>query len=225
MRRFLPRFKIRTLLLLLALVSCVLAIGDRARRIHYAAKFIQANGGDVWLGETLYTGGGLGTRPRRTSQLIFDRAKIVSNLICGGETELWVCFIPEDREPFVQALELLRPKAINFDVLGTTDRAWLLKRFTKLELGSVCTPDHDAENPWSDEGVEMPQNIQATTESVKRREFVRSMELVERWFAENPRTAYRLERYETLIGYPDHGEMGRLLDHETGRIIYLPWPK
>ena len=45
------------------------------------------------------------------------------------------------------------------------------------------------------------------------------------FLAQNPKLSYRLQRYETLIGYPVQGEMGRMRDNDTGRIIYLPWPK
>lgn len=224
MRRFIPRYKIRTILLLLAIFACVLAIGDRARRIHLAAKLIDANGGDVWLGDTLYSGDGLGIQPRTRSQLIFDRTKIVAKLLCGGKTTLWICSIPDERERSVRAIEILRPEAITFEVLGDTDRTWLLNQFSDLEIVSVGTPDDDKNHP-SHGVVNKLQNIHETTESVTPKEFIRSMEMAERLLAEQPELSYRLKRYKTLIGYPEHGEMGRLLDRETGRIIYLPWPK
>jgi hypothetical protein len=222
-----PRFRIRTLLVLIAIIACVLAVANRAWRIHYSALLIEVNGGNVWLGETLYSGERRDARPRTSTQLLLDRARVVTDLIRGAETDLWVCFVPEDRKTFAQVIELLRPKSISFDVLGASDRQWLRRRFPELNIRTVQRKDNDDddEQPLLASDVKRPSNSAASAEIARRDPFIHTLELIEQMLAEDYRLAYRLERYEPLIGYPDHGEMGRLLDRDTGRIIYLPWPK
>lgn len=223
--RFVPRFRIRTLMVMVAIMSCLFAVGHKARRIHCAAELIEANGGNVWLGETLYSGQRLGTQTRTPTQLLVDRTQIVVNLFRGEETDLWVCFIPEDRQSFVRTIETLRPKSISFDVLGANDRAWLLKRFAKIKIGNADRKAPEEKHHALDEVAQRTTNRGSTADMTRQDNFTRTIEMVERMLAENPRLAYRLERYEPIIGYPNHGEMSRLLDRDTGRIIYLPWPK
>ncbi len=213
------------MLLLVTIVACTLALGVSAIRIHYAAEMVEANGGNVWLGETLYTGSGFGVPKRTNAQVISDRARIMCNLLCGGKTELWVCYLPNERDEFCRSIELLDPSDITFEVLGETDRSWLLNRFPHLKPGAIHAPKQADRNHMHTQVISEPLENQAARKEDGRQEFIESMEAFDAFLAQNPKLSYRLQRYETLIGYPVQGEMGRMRDNDTGRIIYLPWPK
>ncbi|WP_342190285.1 hypothetical protein Pla52nx_005929 [Stieleria varia] len=215
------RYRIRTLLVAVFMVACLLTIGMRVKRIHYAARFIEANGGDVWMDDELYSGGGFGNvKPRTQMQQRLTQVCIMGCVLLGQETKLWVTFLPNQRERFAECVHTLNASEVKFDVLGETDRNWLYSRLPRLARIANSAPISataaiDTEDSPS----------QTESERIDQERFIRSIEAVEAMFASNPQLYYRLDRYETLIGYPVQGEMGRIRDKLTGRTIPIPWPK
>ena len=222
MRRLL-RYRIRTLLLAVLACAGLMAIYLHAKRIHHAARFIEAHGGDVWLGDTLYSGAGFGgVKPRTNTQQRLTQIRVIVSVLVGQETELWVTSIPEQRDEFLENIDLLNATSINFGVLGETDRTWINNRLPSLAVSADCGSDSTTDletlplkNPL----------VESRSTPVAQDEFVNSMLAIEAILEANPQLNYRLDRYETLIGYPIQGKMGRLLDKRTGEIILLPWPK
>ena len=116
----------------------------------------------------------------------------------------------------------LNAASIHFDVIGAAERNWI-----EEELPSLVVHGYDSAEsaPGEDQlfSEDLPASEAATGSA--QVDFVSSMRAVEAMFDASPQLFYRLDRYETLIGYPAQGEMGRLRDKLTGEIIFLPWPE
>ncbi|MEM1070929.1 MAG: hypothetical protein AAGI63_18630 [Planctomycetota bacterium] len=194
----------------------------RGLKIHFAARTIEAGGGDVWLGDTLYSGSGFGNvEPRTSARQTFTQIRVICGLLVGRETELWVASIPENRDEFLANLELLNATTISFDVLGERDRTWINKRLPDVTVSAVCGSYSrmDSVTPLSD----IP-SVDVPSAPSSQDEFIQSMQMIGSILEANPQLYYRLDRYEPMIGYPTQGEMGRLLDKRRDEIILLPWP-
>jgi hypothetical protein len=221
MLRRILRYRVRTLLVAVFAIACLLATGLRVRRIHFAARLVEANAGDVWMGDELYSGAAFGNVKRRTQmQQLSTQARIIGGVLLGQATKLWVTTLPDERERFIECVDTLNASEVTFDVLGETDRKWLYSRLPRLARTANSAPN-TARTAIDTE------DLPSRTESERndQEQFIRSMEAVEAMFASNPQLYYRIDRYETLIGYPVQGEMGRIRDKHTGRTIPLPWPK
>lgn len=222
MRRLL-RYRIRTLLLAVLVCAGFMAIYLRAKRIHHAARSIEALGGDVWLGDTLYSGAGFGSvKPRTDTQQRLTQVRVIGSVLVGHETELWVTSIPEQRDKFLENIDLLNATSINFGVLGETDRTWINSRLPNVAVNADCGSDSMTDLETLPLMIPL---VESRPTPVTQDDFVSSMLAIEAMLEANPQLNYRLDRYETLIGYPIQGEMGRLLDKRTGEVILLPWPK
>ncbi|MHB8866318.1 MAG: hypothetical protein ACYC6N_28360 [Pirellulaceae bacterium] len=120
-----PRFGLKTLLASIAVVACLLAVAVRAQRVHNAARFVESHGGDVWCGELLYAGSDFGSTPCSTAEILWLRLSMVTEIMLGKKPDLWICYIPDDRQRFADAMAILNPQEITFEVLGPIDLAWI----------------------------------------------------------------------------------------------------
>ena len=225
MKLTLPRFGLRALLSSIAVVACLLAVAVRAQRIHDAARFVESHGGDVWCGELQYTGSDFGREPYSTARILWLRSTMVTQIMLGTKADLWICYVPDDRQRFAQALEVLNPQEIRFDVLGPIDFAWVRACRPATSIYPAPVPDrNDLESvPDATPAEESATVVDSDQEPVRRR-FDDGVAYLDRLRSENPRLFYRLDRYEVIFVYPDHGELGHRYDHFTGRGIELPWP-
>lgn len=222
MRRIL-RYRIRSLLLAVLVCAGLMAIYLHGKRIHFAARSIEAHGGDVWLGDTLYSGAGFGNiKPRTVARQRFTQFCVICSILVGHETQLWIASIPEQRDEFLDNVDLLNATSINFDVVGDTDRNWINNRLPILAVN--VDSGSDSQTDLETSPVEN-SSAESRSTPARQEDFVNSMLAVNSMLEANPQLYYRLDRYETLIGYPMQGEMGRLRDKQTGKIILLPWPK
>lgn len=218
MKLTLPRFRLKTLLSSIAVIACLLAVAVRAQRIHDAARFVESHGGDVWCGELLYTGSDFGATPCSITEILWLRLRMVTQIILGKKTDLWICYVPDDRQRFADALRVLNPQEITFDVLGPIDFAWVRACRPATSIYPALGPERDDQDAVPDatpaEGSATVANLDQ--EAVRKR-FDDAVAEMDRLRAENPRLFYRLDRYEVIFVYPDHGEMGHRYDHFTGR--------
>jgi hypothetical protein len=225
MRLTSPRFRLKTLLASITLIACLLAVAIRAQHIHNAAHFVESHGGDVWCGELLYTGSDLGNEPYSTAKILWLRSTMVTQIMLGKKTDLWICYVPDDRQRFAHALEVLNPQEIRFDVLGPIDFAWIRACRSATRIHPANGLKHHDQHLVPDAiRAEHHESVVDSDPETVRKGFDDAVAELDRWSKEDPRSFYRLGRYETLIGYPVHGEMGRVYDHFSGRTIELPWP-
>lgn len=215
------RLTVRKLLATMTVAACVAATVAWAHRIHKAATFIESIGGDVWCFGRLYTGSDLGRPPMSACQRLWLRTSIVSQIMLGKRTDLWVCFVPDDRERFAESLTRLNPQEIMFEVLGPKDLDWIEGRCPGVTIGAVNGLEREV--PKADTAGGAPARREPTSRTAV--DIAGMVAEFDEMRAENPRLFYRLDRYETIIGYPPPGKMGMLYDKHTGRTIYLPWPR
>jgi len=217
------------------IVACLLAVAVRGWHIHTAVRRIESQGGDVWCTDVLYSGYGYVYQPRSTFTLWRDRGIILCKIMTGTPSEIWACYVPDDRELFARTLNSLNPEKITFEVLGSNDLVWVKEVCQNARICAIDGPDRETEEmpdtvvngeehpptaPIEEDGQ---SNIVETLEQIRARQSV-VVEALEQISARHPKSTYRIGRYETVIGFPVNGEMGRLYDHHTGRVIYLPWP-
>ncbi|MHB0961398.1 MAG: hypothetical protein ACYC0X_34360 [Pirellulaceae bacterium] len=50
---------------------------------------------------------------------------MVTEIMLGKKPDLWICYIPDDRQRFADAMAILNPQEITFGVLGPIDLAWI----------------------------------------------------------------------------------------------------
>lgn len=250
MFRRLSRFTLRRLLIAVALICCALTVGIRARDIHRAAVWLDEAGGNVWCGDVLYSGSGYGYPDRTDARLRRDRAEIVAQILTGTQTDLWVCYVPDDRDQFAAQLRRLNPRTISFDVIGPGDRAWIRQRFPTAKLRAISGLERKTSSRPTHARVQQPKALSAwIAEQEKAADDVdllssstsldvaalnpdqiaaameSSAAQLELRRGADPQFWYRVDRYRDIFCCPTQGEMGRVLDRESGRIITLPWPK
>ncbi len=214
-------FTLRELLAAITLAACVAAVTSWAYRIHKAATYVESQGGDVWCSGQLYSGSDFGGSPISATRKLWLRAVIVSRIMCGTNTDLWVCFVPDDRERFAESIKLLGPRKITFEVLGPKDFDWVRGRNPGVKI-SACDglPIEPAQLPIVRREQASHKSAPPSTADVAR-----ILAEFDRMRAENPQSTYRLDRYESVIGFPPPGKMGVIYDKHTGRTIFLPWPR
>jgi hypothetical protein len=214
------QYTLREMLAAITVAVCVAAVASWAYRIHKAATYVESNGGDVWCSGRIYSGSDFGGPPISATRSLWLRAAIVGRIMCGTHTDLWVCFVPGDRERFAESIELLNPRMITFEVLGPKDLEWVRGRKPGVEIAAFDGLQKEpAQPPIVRKDKEIPNSGRPSPADVAR-----ILAELDRMRAENPQSSYRLDRYETVIGFPPSGAMGMIYDKHTGRTIVLPWP-
>ncbi len=226
------RFRLRGPLVIITVVTCLLGTADRLWRIHTAALFVESLGGDVWCSGIVYSDPDYHSDPDRGTAKCLPfaaqrtQARIATKILTGTGTELWLCCVPENRTQFANSIAILAPKKLTFDVLGPKDLQWVRTRFPNTKVVSCCGLDDrrkrreptrlDAPNADADA---------ASTPQTPSEGFAETVTMMAKWRAEHPKAAYRLDRYEVIIGSPPDGAMGMTRDTRTGRVIVIPWPR
>ncbi len=67
-----------------------------------------------------------------------DRVWTISSVACGGATNLWVGYVPEDVPKFMEALDRLNPQGISFDVVQEKELNRIRARFPAACVSAVC---------------------------------------------------------------------------------------
>jgi hypothetical protein len=203
------------------LIACLLPVGIRAYRIHEAASFLESLGGDVWCAGRLYSGSRESLAPLSAGEMLLVRTDIICRILLGKETSVWICYLPKDRERFAQSLACLNSQTVSCEVIGPKGLRWLRKTCPDTAIRAVNGPKEDDSHTKAASTRKVESSSAGGTVEDK---FEAAIAEIKKLEADEPELSYRLMRYETLIGYPDHGEMGRLCDKVTGRVFYLPWP-
>lgn len=217
MKQIFPQFKIRTMFCIVFLFATSFFVVIQSWRLHNAAKLVQAAGGDVWCAGYRYPDvvdfdGSHGA----VCKVLLQRAMVTSRILMGTRTQLWLNAIMQDDNNITCAIVALNPEVMHFEVLGPNDFTRMRHLFPSVEISSAC-------------GLARRENAKnrdtKTHVSHIARDRVHRFRAAEAMLSEDPQQMYRIDRYETIIGYHEDGAMGSLRDKHTGRVTILPWPQ